>query len=144
MPDNFERDMDRFLKKANGNMDKAIKGVLFELSRRIVEYSPVGDSSYWKIEPPPGYVGGHFRHNWQYKLNAEPSGELEGTTNDYLGRLNVQYKLPAGVHYITNHVHYAIRLENGWSRQARGPNAVVGRAILGFQSLVTKVVRGIR
>lgn len=122
-------------------IERLVKDSIFELGRRINEYSPVGDARYWQSPPPSGYVGGHYRRNWQYGFNSEPVGELDGTTNDFVGRLQVELTHFSGVHYIYNNVPYAQRIENGWSRQAPGPHAVAGRAVQSFGAIVKRAAR---
>ena len=70
-----------------------------------------------------GYVGGRFRGNWRYGFNASPSGELDSVDMSGAGTLSALARAAispgTGVHYITNNLPYAERIENGWSRQAR-------------------------
>ena len=57
--------------------------------------SPVGDADRWKHPEakPEGYVGGHFRANWQLGIDTIPTGMIEGT--EYKGALErEQSKIP--------------------------------------------------
>lgn len=136
----FTAEMRNFCKDvAPDKIDKAVRITLTEISARLVMRSPVGDGSYWKNPPPAGYVGGRFRANWQYGFRAKPSGfidAIDGAGSSTLASL-VSSALSApssGIHYLTNNLPYAERIENGWSRQA--PNGLVGRVELEFPAIV--------
>lgn len=126
----FASDVRKFCEEeAPEYIDTVIRRTVIEAGRRVIMRSPVGDGKYWKRPPPPGYVGGRFRGNWQYGFNASPSGELDAVDMSGAGTLSslVRAALSSpgtGVHYITNNLPYAERIENGWSRQA--PQGVVG------------------
>ena len=140
MSDSFELDVDRFIQHAGGDVNRIIRTVLIELGTRFVERSPVGDAVYWQHPAPRGYVGGHFRANWQYGFGNMPTSQISGTQNTLLA--NLSGGIPsdtAGVHFIVNNVPYSIRLENGWSRQA--PQGIVARAVQEFNNIVLGAVR---
>jgi hypothetical protein len=141
MSGNFELDLSNFARHVGQRVDEVTKEVVFELSAKLNEYSPVGDASYWSHPPPRGYVGGHFRANWQYGFNNKPSRELPGHSDQLPSKIGAQFPaLTAGVHYLINNTPYGPRLEAGWSRQAAGPHAVVGRAVLDFQNIIRRAV----
>ena len=126
----FSSDVRKFCEEeAPEYIDTVIRRTVIEAGRRVIMRSPVGDGKYWKRPPPPGYVGGRFRGNWQYGFNASPSGELDSVDMSGAGTLSALARAAmlspgTGVHYITNNLPYAERIENGWSRQA--PQGVVG------------------
>ncbi|MEE4465532.1 hypothetical protein V2S84_25980, partial [Azotobacter chroococcum] len=66
----FELDLRAFIEKAKGNADQVVKKVGIDMLAKIVDRSPVGNPSLWQSPPPPGYVGGRFRGNWQVTFNA--------------------------------------------------------------------------
>jgi hypothetical protein len=141
MSGNFDLDLRRFAQRVGTNIDKLTRGVLFEMSVKINEYSPVGDAVYWSSPPPRGYVGGHFRANWQYSFGHMVSDEIAGTSGQLPSHIKTEFPSNMiGVHYIVNNAPYAQRLESGWSRQAMGPHAIVGRAILDFQNMIRRSV----
>lgn len=127
----------------NKKIEKTIRGTIFEISKRIMFRSPVGDPVYWQSKyKPVGYVGGAFRANWQYGFNQQPSGEVAGT--DKSGRATLA-KIKAGInsspvygiHYLVNNLPYSIRLENGWSKR-QAPGGMVKLTALEFGSIVSQ------
>ena len=104
----------------------------FAILRNLIAASPVGNPDQWALEslpPPPGYVGGHFRRNWQVVagLAGEPA-ELDGVDTtagaEPLARGKATIDAAAVSDrtivsiVILNNVPYANRLAQGWSRQA--------------------------
>jgi len=136
----FTLDLQLFAKRAGVKADLLVKRVVAGVAESLIMRSPVGDASYWKSPPPKGYTGGRFRGNWDYGFNAPQSQQFE--VIDKTGSLStsrIAAKMKAGqmaghIHYITNSLPYAIRLEDGWSRQA--PNGMVSLTVQAFQGLV--------
>lgn len=140
----FTLQLRAFENKTNVNMDAIVRKTVLEIGSRLVEKSPVGDASYWKFPPSAGYVGGRFRANWQYGFGALPAGDLpsvDATGAASNGRIaaGLSAAPTAGIHYLTNNLPYARRIEDGWSRQA--PNGVLGTTILEFEGIVERVAR---
>lgn len=136
----FTLDLQRFADKFSANAEIVTKKVILDVGRRVVEKSPVGDATLWAEPPPPGYVGGRFRANWQYAFGVVPTGALPDI--DPSGTVSINRVAAAsgkaGVHYIVNNLPYAQRLEDGWSTQA--PGGMVGLTVLEFQAVVDKAV----
>lgn len=135
----FVLDLQAFATKAGAKADLVVKRVVAGMAESVIEMSPVGDATYWKNPAPKGYLGGRFRANWDYGFNAVPGKQFD--TADKTGATSINRILsgfsgkPAvGIHYLANNLPYAIRLENGWSRQA--PVGMVGVTVLKFQALV--------
>jgi len=139
----FGSQLDKFKDKTITRLDAVVYGTIFKLSRKLVERSPVGDPIYWKYpdSASEGYVGGHFRANWQHGESFIPDGELSGTRNDYLQRLSGTMSAhPSGkIHYIVNNTPYAQRIEHGWSWH-QAPQGVVGLSILEFPQFIRQSV----
>lgn len=133
----------QFGKKATAKTDSVVRKIVLDIGTRIVERSPVGDADYWKSPPPPGYVGGRFRANWQYRFGSIASGEIDKT--DPSGKTSIAsmqkvFQSPAaGIHFIANNLPYAKRLEQGWSRQA--PSGMVALTVVEFQSIFNAAVK---
>lgn len=142
----FTLDMQKFTKKAKGNIDLAVKRTVAGVADSVVMMSPVGDASYWKTPAPAGYVGGRFRGNWDYGFNVAPSKQyptIDAGGSVSIGRVESGMigKPAAGVHYIANNLPYAQRLEEGWSSQA--PHGFVQLTVLKFQSIVDEAAKGL-
>ena len=128
-----------FAEKAKTRADEIVGRVVVTLAAELDQRSPVGDATYWKHKPPPGYVGGRFRGNWQLGVDAVPGGETgridpsgAETLSVIIGAVPPQ---AAGhVYYLFNGVPYARALEEGHSRQA--PQGLVGLTALGFNNAV--------
>lgn len=141
----FTTDLSNFChKEAPQKTGAIIRGVIFEIGDRLIQRSPVGDPKNWKSPPPPGYVGGHFRGNWQYSYGSPI--ETETDRIDSAGRATLaalktgaMVSKVAGVHWISNNLPYAERLENGWSGQAL-PGGIVGLTEMEFPQIVREVI----
>jgi hypothetical protein len=100
----------------------------FAILRNLIFGSPVGNPSLWQNpNPPPGYVGGHFRRNWQVSIGGFNETEISGI--DPAGAATAaggKNKIDAFVRrgkpgpnlVIQNNVPYANRLAQGHSAQA--------------------------
>lgn len=143
----FALDLRKFAEKAGRRADEAVGGIVMAIHAKVDERSPVGDATYWKNPPPKGYVGGHFRGNWQLGVNTIPGGELlrvdpTGNTVRAEVRAAIPERAAGPIYYLTNNVPYAQRLEHGWSRQA--PTGVVGVTVTEFGALVAAAVGAAR
>ncbi|WP_022684557.1 hypothetical protein [Sphingobium bisphenolivorans] len=141
----FALDLQKFAQKAKDQADDAVGRIVVAVAAELDKRSPVGDGSYWKTKPPAGYVGGHFRGNWQLGIGSLPTGEKPGA--DPAGdktQAAIVAAVPedaAGrVFYLANNAPYALRIEDGWSRQA--PTGLVGLTRVMFQEIVDEAVRG--
>jgi hypothetical protein len=100
------------------------KKVAIDFLTRVVQRNPVGNPSLRSSPPPPGYVGGRSRGNWQVSFsnpNDEETGVIDpsGSTAISSGTATiVGLSQPFSVIWIFNNVPYILRLENGWSQQA--------------------------
>lgn len=141
----FALDLKAFADKAGKRADQAVGAIVANVSAELDKRSPVGDATYWKHPPPKGYVGGHFRGNWQLGVGAMPEGEIAGVDPSggaTQGRIlaSIPDKASGLVYWLVNNAPYAQRLEEGWSRQA--PNGVVGLTTVMFQQIVAAAVGG--
>jgi hypothetical protein len=148
----FAVSVSNWTKKAQGNADQVLRAVCIGLLNNVVVRSPVGNPDLWKgdkhgfIRPPPGYVGGRFRANWNTSVGA-PSTTSSDTV-DPSGQVSIQagqividgVKCGPPV-YIVNNLPYAISLEYGHSTQA--PLGMARLAALEFQQIVNNAVKGL-
>jgi hypothetical protein len=91
-----------------------------------------------------GYVGGRFRGNWQFSIDAPVTGELDRidrSGNETIAELKAQVAaLTVGqTAYIVNNLPYAIPLEYGHSTQA--PGGMVRVTLARFKAIVEEAVR---
>lgn len=103
--------------------------------------SPVGDPPSWASPPPPGYIPGEFKANWNVGV-----GEIDATVTNTKdtnggatiarGRARIDASDAFGGYpvFITNSKAYARRLEyEGWSKQAPAGMVRITIALLGPQ-----------
>jgi len=138
MASSFSADLSKFVDKATNNADAIMRKSILDIGKELVEMSPVGDANYWKMPPPPGYVGGRFRGNWQHGTGSMPLTKFDTTDNVSNGRIasTMPIKVLEKIHFIVNNVPYSIALENGRSRQA--PRGIVGLTITRWKKIVKK------
>ena len=106
---NFALDLSKWIAKTNENVEKLVRETVIGLGEKVVERSPVGNPDLWQSNPPPGYVGGRFRANWQYGFGATPEGDLQDIDKSggvSLARIAAGAKAAptAGIHYVVNNL----------------------------------------
>lgn len=143
----FELDLKAFAEKTSAKANAVVRKIVIDVGTALVLKSPVGDADYWQHPAPPGYVGGRFRANWQYGLSSpvlttsekiDPEGGA--TIQGIVGK--VKPDAAGEVHYITNSLPYADRLEHGWSRQA--PQGMVGLTVLEYGPIVEAAAKAVQ
>lgn len=132
MNNRFSVQIGDFAKRANKKTENVVKALIFEIGKRLIMRSPVGDPSYWTSAAPSGYVGGRFRNNWQYGFggmgNKNRVEADAGGSQSYTDMNKIFGSQVSGLHYIYNNLPYSVRLEYGHSRQA--PQGVVRLTML--------------
>lgn len=128
--------------RLRSKLQEISRGVLVEISYRLVSRSPVGDPTTWKNGVwPKGYIPGHFINNWQVGIDAIPKGiikSVDPSGSDSLVRMSKMGRWTYGhVYYFANNLPYARALENGWSRQA--PRGMVALTMMEFPAIVRMV-----
>lgn len=143
----FALDLQKFAEKVGERADDAVGAIVIGVAAEVDKRSPVGDATYWKHPAPEGYVGGRFRGNWQVGVTERPNGTLPNI--DPTGvetQTRIQAAIPddasGKVYYLVNNLPYALRIEDGWSRQA--PTGVVGLTVTHFQAIVKQAVEEVR
>lgn len=138
----FALDLQKFAEKAGQRADEAVGNIVARVASEIDKRSPVGDASYWISPPPKGYIGGHFRANWQLGVGAIPASEVAGITPSLPGIIaEIPEQASGKVYWLANNAPYANRLEHGWSRQA--PQGMVGLTAVMFQQIVREAVEAL-
>jgi len=134
---NFELDIERFVKKANGNIDLVVRKVALDVFSRCIQKSPVDT--------------GRFKSNWQVSIGSIPSGTIgvpqkgdnaaeRSATSGNESLMRVTAAIPnykAGqVIYLVNNLAYARALEYGHSKQA--PNGMIRLTVSEYGAIVSK------
>jgi hypothetical protein len=140
----FEEQLKGVSSRFKTKSEKFVKLVVFGIADSIIEVSPVGNPSFWKYpeSAPVGYVGGHFRANWDYGFNSIPRNKYDDIDKSgavSMGRIQAGMTEAFGVHYIVNNLEYAQRLENGWSKKA--PSGMVKLTAMKFSAFVKDSLR---
>jgi hypothetical protein len=96
------------------------------------------------ISRPEGYVGGHFRANWQFQVGSSPSGEIEGVDPSgnktmVAAQAGIQTLKIGDTAYFVNNLPYAVPLEYGHSTQA--PSGMVRTTAAQFLQIVDESVK---
>lgn len=127
------------------DIDVAVNDTLFKFGTRLVEESPVGNPDLWESKAPPGYVGGHFRAQWQHGFNDAPNEIINAI--DPIGDITIQNIFEsimasnvAGIHWFVNLAQYAQKLEDGHSTQAPAPLGIVRLSIEAFPELLERTL----
>lgn len=138
----FADDINKFAKKAIKNGDQVVRKTVVDITKSIMEMSPVGDPSQWQYpHAPKGYSGGHFRANWQLSIGSLPSGIIDGidkSGDKTLNKANALIPMDAAgkVYFFANNLPYADALEHGHSKQA--PYGMVGLTKLKFRNIIDR------
>jgi len=139
----FSDQIAKFNEETKKKLNLVYRRSCFELSKRIIMRTPVGNSSIWKTKyPPKGYVGGRLRGNWQMGINSRPSGTLKATDKSGgstvskvqrgLGSLKIGRKF-----YLYNNLPYAHAVEFGHSKQA--PKGMMRVSVKEWKNIVKLV-----
>jgi len=145
---NFSVDISNFIKETIDDADKLVKRVVAKTAFELVEESPIGEPSKWKVmKAPPGYTPGHFLKNWQIGVNDVPTDEIQGEDDNRVNALvrigsKIPKKAAGNTYYLVNNASYAQMLEDGWSGQA--PKGWVEKVSLRFDSIVDNAVTGMK
>lgn len=125
----FALDLQKFAEKAGARADACVGEIVASIASRLDERSPVDT--------------GRFRANWNYGLGApDLSTSLKTDKAGGATSSRIIAQIPADaagqVHYLSNNLPYAMRLENGWSKQA--PQGILSRTVVEFQTFVDDAV----
>jgi hypothetical protein len=142
----FALQLRNFGDKTEKQLDDLVGLVVTKIAQRLDERSPVGDATYWKHKPPPGYVGGRFRGSWMLGVGSIPSGpgSIDPVGEATVGRIIAAIPAQAAgrVFYLGNTAPYGQRIEDGWSRQA--PQGLVALTAMEFNSIVGESAAAVR
>lgn len=127
----FMRSIDRFIAKANGNVDKAVRQTVVLCAQGVVLRTPVDT--------------GRARGNWVLGVGTIDSGT--SAANDpsgagAIGRIAAEVAASRGrVFYVTNSLPYIQRLEDGYSKQA--PAGMVKATLAALPAAIDRYARSL-
>ena len=114
----FSLDLNAWANKAKDAADKKVRGACFELTRRVIQKTPVSDTK-----------GGRLRANWQASINSPAVGEVlskDPTGQNALMSADSAIKNATGnVFWLTNNLPYAAVVEFGLYKGS-GPKTING------------------
>jgi len=126
----FALQLAAFAEKAGRNADLVIKKVSIDMLSKVVTRSPVDT--------------GRFRGNWVLSVGSPEISQKDVTDKSGTSTISREssklgtFKIGPSV-YIMNSLPYAMRLENGYSKQA--PGGMVKVTVTEFQSLVDQAAK---
>lgn len=128
-PASFALDLQRFAKKASAVPDQILRKVVFDITREIVQKTPVRD--------------GYAKNNWfwgvQVVSDTEDSPSRSGSGSITRAASFASTVRSGGVVYLTNNLPYILPLEFGSSQQA--PAGMVRITVSRWQSIVDRAAR---
>lgn len=129
----FEIQVRAFAERAKDNADQVVRKVLLDVWGSLILRSPVDT--------------GRFRQNWFYGADTPPRQTIPGTGTSESPAPAPEFPGVSGdvfgrVHYITNSLPYAMRLEAGYSAQA--PQGMAGLTAIQFNDFIQKAIGEVR
>ena len=143
----FSLQIAEFIAKTKASQDLVVRAITMKIAEEIDSRSPVGDATYWKNKPPPGYAGGRFRGNWQLSIGSPVAATIDRIDKDGSATMaangaTIKTAKSGDVIYLVNNLPYAKRLEEGWAKKA--PLGVVALTVVKFSVIVDNAVNGVR
>ena len=127
----FALDLQRFARKAGGNLDKVLRKVVFDITREIIQKTPVDT--------------GHARSNWFWGVHvvSDEDATLSKSGAPSLARAAsfASTVRSGGVVYLANNLPYIMALEFGSSQQA--PAGMARITVARWQSIVDRAARAL-
>ena len=142
----FALDLQRFARKAGGNLDQVLRWAVMGVTKEVTEMTPVGDPTFWKFpkSAPPGYTGGLAKNNWFWGVQVvdaiDPTPNKGGAGSLTRASTFASNLRAGGVIYLTNNLPYAMALEYGHS-QRQAPAGMVRITVARWQSIVDRAAR---
>lgn len=107
-----------------------------EAGERLIRRSPIGMPERWKKKPPPGYVPGAFKSNWNLGIGQADPTVTKATNIRTVNSMDRFPSYPFGQRFVlSNSSPQAMRIEiDGWSR-TQAPDGVVRLTGLEFDAM---------
>lgn len=146
--DNFDVEFKKASKRIIEKYDKVFQKSATELSKKVVDRTPVGRPELWKTRAPLGYRPGKLKGNWEASVGHDYGSYNEGRLDPVGNKtksairkafesLKLRYE---GI--LSNKTPYAEEIENGYSKQS--PAGMVKVSMVGWEDIVKKWVKRIR
>lgn len=128
----FAEAVKAFAEETKQKESDVVVATIMGLSRRIIQYTPVGNPDLWIGRPPAGYTGGQAKGHWVASIgssSAALTGNIDPNGQETINGITATAEGSVGdVFYLVNNLPYIRRLEyEGWSQQA--PDGMVRRAV---------------
>ena len=142
--DTFALDLAAFAAKAKAAPGQVAAKATIDVLAAVVDRTPVGNPDTWKNPPPPGYVGGRARANWNASLGSPDLSvtfdiDASGAGTVARGAARIGTDTQGEDAYIVNSLPYIRPLEyEGHSRQA--PAGMVRVTVAEWQTYVDGAV----
>lgn len=140
-------DINQFLTKFKKNQqlvisasEKVVNETLFQMYKKIVDRTPVGNPALWKWPAPKDYVPGTLKASWNLSFGGmrdSGSGRFV-STGSIIGKNGISLQARGGnkTAFIYNNQPYAERVEYGWSTQA--PQGMLRITVAEYTSLMDR------
>lgn len=153
--------MQAWIEKTKRAPTEVLRHALMSLDGKILLRSPVGDPSKWATpmtqsrktgkmhwNAPKGYVGGRFRSNWQLSNESPATGVLnlvdkDGSATKAAHASFISTATAGGTIYLMNNLPYAVRLEQGWSRN-QAPIGMVAVTVVEWGAMVARAATDVK
>ncbi len=142
----FAIDIAKFAEKTNKNMRLLVRRIVIDVFGRVIFKTPVGNPTIWKPlpsgkprKPPPGYVGGRLRGNWQASVGIPAMGELplrgEAEATGAAAATATAWNGEGSI-FLVNNLPYAEAVEDGHSTQT--PAGMVRVTLVEYPGIVER------
>jgi hypothetical protein len=144
----FADDVRKWADKTMRDRDKVIAEVVTDLSTAIIDRTPIGDVSTWKVFPTgkrrATYRPGGLVNSWHSSIGQVGSISMRSPNTSGVASLAdlaaTAPFAPGKIFTFSNPAPYARRIEFGWSSQA--PAGMVRLVKVRFQQIVKAAIRG--
>ena len=143
----FSQAVAAWSKKTGEDVGDIVIASVTDLSRRIIQRTPVGNPDLWASPPPPGYTGGQAKGNWFASIGA-PSHQVDfsikakNAARPMKRDEHIRQNAAGNIYYLTNNLPYIRRIEyEGWSSQA--PQGMVRVSVAEFNRSIEKAIRDV-
>jgi len=148
-PENFGKQVEKIAEKTSRKVEQVAEDFTILYFTQVIEGTPVGDPSTWKSPPPPGYIGGRAKANWNPSINSPDYSQTDSLRSSVNKLPSIKGRIAGNVAYLSNSVPYVYLLEKGIHIGTDGrqkgsyqqPSGWIERTTRGTESIMSKVIR---